>query len=129
VTRALLAAAAAAALALAIAPAAFAIDTVNTERLRSGVTVDGILEHERAFQNIATAHGSTRAATTPGYDASVDYVVNRLRRAGYVVSLDEFDFPDWTKNGPSHWPRSRRTRAPGWRTPTTSCRSSPVEVT
>ena len=32
---------------------------------------------------------------------SVDYVAERLRRAGYKVSFDEFDFPLWELNGPS----------------------------
>jgi Zn-dependent M28 family amino/carboxypeptidase len=101
VHRAFIAAASTVAVSLALVPAAQAIDQVNTEKLREGVTVDGILEHERALQRIAIAHDNTRAATTPGYDASVDYVVNRLRNAGYSVSLDEFDFPEWTLNGPS----------------------------
>ena len=34
----------------------------------------------------------TRAAGTPGYDASVDYVVEKLEAAGYQVELDQFDF-------------------------------------
>jgi Zn-dependent M28 family amino/carboxypeptidase len=101
VHRAAIAAASAVALTLALAPAAPAIDRVNTEELREGVTVDGMLEHQRALQRIAIAHDNTRAATTPGYDASVDYVVNRLRAAGYDVSLDEFDFPKWELNPPS----------------------------
>ena len=33
----------------------------------------------------AIANDDTRAATTPGYDRSVDYVTNRLRAAGYEV--------------------------------------------
>jgi Zn-dependent M28 family amino/carboxypeptidase len=101
VRRGLLAAVAVIAAALLIAPAASAIDTVNTNRLRQAVTVDGILEHERALQRIAIANGGNRAATTAGYDASVDYVVSRLRNAGYRVSLDEFDFPTWELNPPS----------------------------
>jgi Zn-dependent M28 family amino/carboxypeptidase len=101
VSRAVIATVATVAVSLALAPAAPAIDRVNTEKLRKGVTVDGILEHERALQRIAIAHDGNRAATTPGYDASVDYVVTRLRAAGYDVSLDEFDFPEWTLNGPS----------------------------
>jgi Zn-dependent M28 family amino/carboxypeptidase len=101
VPRALIAAAAAVAATLALAPGAGAIDRVNTEQLRNRVTVDGILQHERALQRIAIANDGNRAATTPGYDASVDYVVSRLRDAGYRVSLDEFDFPIWTLNAPS----------------------------
>jgi Zn-dependent M28 family amino/carboxypeptidase len=86
---------------LVLAPAASAIDTVDTKKLRNRVTVDGILEHLRAFQEIAIAHDGNRAAATPGYDASVDYVVNRMKAAGYKVTLNEFDFPLWTLNQPS----------------------------
>jgi Zn-dependent M28 family amino/carboxypeptidase len=85
---------------LLTAPAALAKPS-DGKKLRKGVTVDGILEHERALQRIAIANDNTRAATTDGYDASVDYVVNRLRAAGYRVRLDGFDFPVWTLNGPS----------------------------
>ena len=74
---------AAIAAALLLAPVASAIDKVNTRDLRRGVTLDGILEHERAFQDIAIANDGNRASTFPGYDASVEYVSNRLRRAGY----------------------------------------------
>jgi Zn-dependent M28 family amino/carboxypeptidase len=92
---------AALAAALVLAPVASAIDKVNTRELRRGVTLEGILEHQRAFQDIAIANDGNRAATFPGYDASVEYVSNRLRRAGYRVSLVPFDFAQWEKNGPS----------------------------
>ena len=99
--RASVAAVLATVVALVLSPAASAIDRVNTQRLRNLVTVDGILQNERALQRIAIANDGNRAATTAGYDASVDYVVSRLRDAGYRVSLDEFDFPTWELNGPS----------------------------
>lgn len=102
----LLAAIAVLAAALIVAPAASAIDKVKTGKLRKGVTLDGILEHERAFQDIALANDDNRAATTPGYDASVEYVANKLRRAGYRVTLDPFSFPSWVKNGPSTFQRT-----------------------
>src|ERR1700754_2229031 len=98
VKKALIAAIAALAVAIVAAPAASAIDKVNTGKLRKGVTVDGVLDHARALQDIAIANDGTRAATTPGYDASVQYVANRLRRAGYRVTLDPFDFPTWELN-------------------------------
>ena len=99
--KALIAAIAALAVAIVAAPSASAIDKVNTGKLRKGVTVDGVLEHARALQDIAIANEGTRAATTPGYDASVQYVANRLRRAGYRVTLDPFDFPTWELNSSS----------------------------
>jgi Zn-dependent M28 family amino/carboxypeptidase len=101
VRRALTAIVACLATSLLLTPAASAIDRVDTKQLRKGVTLDGILEHQRAFQNIAIAHDDNRAATTSGYDASVDYVTNRLRAAGYRVTHDEFDFPMWRQNGPA----------------------------
>jgi hypothetical protein len=48
-------------------------------KLRKAVTVAGILQHERAFQRIANNNDGTRASGTPGYDASADYVVKKLR--------------------------------------------------
>jgi hypothetical protein len=44
------------------------------------VTPKGIVEHERRFQAIAEAHGNARAAGTPGYRESREYVAERLRR-------------------------------------------------
>jgi Zn-dependent M28 family amino/carboxypeptidase len=105
VNRFTIAAASIVAAALILAPAASAIDKVNSAKIRKGVTVDGILEHERAFQRIASANDDTRAATTPGYDASVAYVQERLETAGYDVTLDSFDFAQWTQNGPATFER------------------------
>jgi Zn-dependent M28 family amino/carboxypeptidase len=75
------------------APPAQALDEVNTKKLRDGVTVGGILAHERVFQRIANQNGGTRASGTPGYDRSADYVAGALRAAGYRVTLQEFQFP------------------------------------
>lgn len=61
-------------------------------KLLECVTLEGVREHQAAFQAIANANGGTRAAGTPGYDASVDYVVERMEAAGYNVTLDEFPF-------------------------------------
>ncbi len=61
-------------------------------KLLECVTLDGVREHQAAFQAIADANGGTRAAGTPGYDASVQYVVDRLSAAGYSVTLNSFPF-------------------------------------
>ena len=77
------------------APAATACDsrTNNTyDKLLGCVTVDGVLEHEEAFQAIADANGGNRAAGTSGYTDSVAYVVETLEAAGWSVELDEFPF-------------------------------------
>ncbi|HYP43758.1 MAG TPA: M28 family metallopeptidase [Propionibacteriaceae bacterium] len=88
-------------LALVSPVAATAVDDVNTRKLRSAVTVNGILQHERALQRIANQNGGTRASGTPGYQASVDYVAGKLRRAGYSVRLQEFTFPFFRVQAPA----------------------------
>ncbi len=64
----------------------------ESRELRRAVTVPGIRQHQRALQRIADQNGGTRAANTPGYDASVDYIVRKARAAGYRVTLDEFTY-------------------------------------
>jgi Zn-dependent M28 family amino/carboxypeptidase len=56
------------------------------------VTLEGVREHQAAFQAIADANGGNRAAGLPGYTASVDYVVDKLEAAGWDVTLDEFPY-------------------------------------
>src|SRR5688500_14892192 len=82
------------ALALGVFPAGVgqADENDNSEELRDSVTVAGVRKHQRALQAIADANGGTRLSGTPGYDASVQYVVRRAKRAGYKVTLQPFDF-------------------------------------
>src|SRR5215213_3412506 len=49
--------------------------------------------HLRALARVAARNRQTRAAGTPGYDASVGYVADRLRAAGYRVTLQPVPFP------------------------------------
>ena len=65
-------------------------NTIN--KLLECVTVDGVREHQAAFQAIADASDGTRASGTPGYDGSVDYVAGVLEAAGYDVELNGFPF-------------------------------------
>ncbi len=80
-----------------VSSAAAAVDDVNTDKLTRAVTVNGILKHERALQRIANANGGTRASGTPGHAASVNYVEGQLLRAGYDVSVQNFDFPSFVE--------------------------------
>lgn len=70
---------------LATVPAT-AADTPAAE-----VQVDDVWKHLEAFQEIADEHGS-RAAGTPGYEASAAYVESRLRAAGYRTQRQNFPF-------------------------------------
>jgi Zn-dependent M28 family amino/carboxypeptidase len=71
----------------------------ESQGFRKAVTVAGIREHQLALQQIADANGGTRAAGTPGYDASVDYVVEKATAAGYDVTLDEFTYVESFSEG------------------------------
>ncbi len=53
-------------------------------------------EHLAALQRIADQNGGTRAAGTPGYDASADYVAARLRDAGWQVTTEAVPFTSFT---------------------------------
>lgn len=63
------------------------------------VTADGMYPHLRKLQDIADANKGNRAEGTPGYDASVDYVVKTLKDKGFDVSTPEFDRLDRTEGG------------------------------
>ena len=71
-------------------------------KLLGCVTLDGVREHQEAFQEIADTsddpvYPGTRAAGTEGYAQSVEYVSGLLEDAGYDVTLDPveitFNFP------------------------------------
>ncbi len=71
------------------------------KKLLECVTVDGVREHQAAFQAIADANGGTRAAGTTGYAASAAYVADAMTAAGYDVTLQPFDIPVFYLTGPS----------------------------
>jgi aminopeptidase Y len=94
--------------AFAYAPAASADiedcdERVNNthQKLLECVTLEGVREHQAAFQQIANNHGGTRAAGSAGYDASADYVRDRLEAAGYSVTYQEFAFVRFTVLSPT----------------------------
>ncbi len=58
--------------------------------LHNKVTADAMMAHLSKLQDIANANNGTRAVGTPGYEASVDYVVNALRNSGFDVQTPEF---------------------------------------
>ena len=83
------------------APAEAAPDpsTRLAERLVRQTTVDKTNRHLIALQRISDANGGNRAApdgeraTAPGYDASVAYVADQLRRSGFIVTTPKFSYP------------------------------------
>jgi Zn-dependent M28 family amino/carboxypeptidase len=84
------------------APAAQAAPRdVSSDKLRKTVTLEGLTEHLEAFQAIGDANGDTRATGTPGYEASVEYVMGTLEKLGYEVTTPEFNYPVWEENTPA----------------------------
>jgi Zn-dependent M28 family amino/carboxypeptidase len=60
----------------------------------------GAFRHLRALQDIASANSGNRAAGTPGYDRSAEYVSQQLAKAGYQVRFEEFEFPFFQERSP-----------------------------
>ncbi|MEY8018268.1 M28 family metallopeptidase [Mycobacterium servetii] len=58
--------------------------------LHRKVTTDAMMARLSKLQDIANANNGTRAVGTPGYEASVDYVVETLRHSGFDVQTPEF---------------------------------------
>jgi hypothetical protein len=82
-------------------PAANAATPVDTTALRDAVTVDGVRQHQAAFQAIASANGGTRSSSTPGFDQSAEYVAGLMAAAGYEVTVQPFDFPFFQELAPA----------------------------
>jgi Zn-dependent M28 family amino/carboxypeptidase len=72
-------------------------DEHDTSALRQAMTAARIRDHLTALQNIARAHGGNRAMGSPGYQASVDYVRDRMTAAGYRVQVQPFRVPYFTE--------------------------------
>ncbi len=84
----------------------------QSRKFRDAVTAEGIGQHLDALQAIATANGGSRASGTPGYQASRDYVVQRLRDAGYKPTVQTFQFPFFVENAPAQLDRVSPTPKP-----------------
>ena len=103
-------------LSLAVEPTSVSAKPISESKgFRKAVTVEGIREHQLALQEIADANGGNRAVGTPGYDASVEYIVDRAEAAGYDVTLDEFTYVEAFSEG-------SRSRARGDRAGTADVR-------
>ena len=87
---------------IGVAPAQ---DQINTSRLTRAVAVPGILQHLKELQEIAGDNRDTRSAGTRGYAESVDYVVARLKKAGYKVTRQNFSYNRFEENSPAEFER------------------------
>src|SRR4029079_1582074 len=64
----------------------------TSKELRKAITAKRMLKHAKAFQMIADENGGNRASGFQGYGASVQYVLTKLRDAGYNPRTQVFDF-------------------------------------
>jgi Zn-dependent M28 family amino/carboxypeptidase len=81
---------------LILAGTAQAAPRIDTSNLTGAVTPAGVMEHLTALQAIADANGGTRAAGTPGHEASVAYMADLLEGAGYDITLQPFSYENVT---------------------------------
>ncbi|GAA3943146.1 M28 family metallopeptidase [Streptomyces gulbargensis] len=62
------------------------------KKLVRETSAQGAYKHLQKFQAIADSAGGHRAAGSLGHDASAAYVYQQLKKAGYLVSYEKFDF-------------------------------------
>jgi Zn-dependent M28 family amino/carboxypeptidase len=67
--------------------------------LAGKVKADAVFQHLRKLQDIANANNGSRADGTPGYQASVDYVVKLLTDKGFDVQTPEVSRLSLEKQG------------------------------
>ncbi|MDQ2709958.1 MAG: M20/M25/M40 family metallo-hydrolase [Actinomycetota bacterium] len=87
------------------------VEIVDTSALRAAMTATRIRDHLVALDAIARTNRGTRAVGTSGYQASADYVRDRLNAAGYQVSLQQFQVLHFAETSPPTL-KARRTYQP-----------------
>jgi Zn-dependent M28 family amino/carboxypeptidase len=66
--------------------------TAAPATVEEAITAEGLLAHLRALDEVAAENDGTRESGSPGYEASVAYVVAELEEAGYEARLERFRF-------------------------------------
>lgn len=82
----------------AAVPAQAEIDTIEhglANRMAQTVTGANAWRHLEAIERATMANGGNRVSGSPGYEATAEYLVRTLTRAGYKVQRQEFSFPDY----------------------------------
>lgn len=68
------------------------VEVADGPSLADAISEERAVAHLAQLQSIADGNDGNRAAGTPGYDASVDYVASQLDAAGFEVETPEFEF-------------------------------------
>ena len=82
------------------------IIAINTEILQETqlISLTNILAHLDAFEVIATTvGGGSRSAASPGYNASVEYIVDQLKATNYTVTVQPFTFTQTVTVSPAQF--------------------------
>ncbi|CAG8980597.1 hypothetical protein HYALB_00013747 [Hymenoscyphus albidus] len=66
---------------------------VTSERLQNDITEEGLMGSLKRLEDIAYANGGNRAFGFPGYDASVDFIVERLEKLSETTTFFLQDVP------------------------------------
>ena len=77
-----------------------------TGALARAITPKRLRAHLSALEAIARRNGGTRAAGTPGYTKSVEYVAQQLRKAGYRPRFNTFQFRYFRETQPTVFERT-----------------------
>lgn len=77
------------------------VEPALARALRDAVDVDDMVANLDRLQQIADEHDGTRAAGTAGHEASVEFVADELRRAGYAVELQPVALTVFLQSSPS----------------------------
>ena len=64
----------------------------QTQGFRKALTVEGVREHQAAFQAHTDLFGGNRTGGSPGFEASASYVTDKAKAAGYTVTDNFFEF-------------------------------------
>lgn len=65
--------------------------TEYAEKIGESISTDAMMAHLTRLQEIADQNGGNRAMGTPGYQSSVDYVVDLLRDKGFEPETKNFE--------------------------------------
>jgi Zn-dependent M28 family amino/carboxypeptidase len=71
------------------------------EKLLQCVTLAGVRNHQAVLQSIADANNGIRVSGSPGFDRSAEYAARVFRDAGYLVTVQPFQFQTFVTLSPS----------------------------
>ncbi len=81
-------------------PTASTVELHPCPKLDDGITKPSLRRHLEILHAVARRHGGNRSRESGGFEASVDYVLAELSRAGWVAELHKVWIPAFEVHGP-----------------------------